>query len=218
MNIDFGSLPDWITAIAAGGGALIAWWGVNAWRNELVGRDNYEIARRVLKGSYSIESIVKQIRTNWSGLFIPELIKEMSRVGADLDDAFMDARVAWGERPVELKAKMVSLMIEFRVALRTMARIDEGKVPEKRLDELYDKHANIAESDYDNDEFECRFADVVREIERYIRPHLARENRYDVFVIFQGLVPRRTPVVAQSPPATPSLPPAPPPPSVTVGR
>ncbi|MDC9822643.1 hypothetical protein PRN20_02755 [Devosia sp. ZB163] len=61
--MDFGSVPDWIVAIAA---ALAAWQGIkslNAWRREEAGRRRMELAEVALSEFYEARDIFKWVRS-----------------------------------------------------------------------------------------------------------------------------------------------------------
>jgi len=61
--VDFGSVPDWIVAIAA---ALAAWQGIkslSAWRKEEAGRRRMELAEVALSEFYEARDIFKWVRS-----------------------------------------------------------------------------------------------------------------------------------------------------------
>ena len=61
--MDFGSVPDWIVAIAA---AMASWQGIkslNTWRREEAGRRRMELAEVALSEFYEARDIFKWVRT-----------------------------------------------------------------------------------------------------------------------------------------------------------
>lgn len=61
--MDYGSVPDWVVAIAA---ALAAWQGIkslSAWRNEEAGRRRMELAEIALSEFYEARDIFKWVRS-----------------------------------------------------------------------------------------------------------------------------------------------------------
>ena len=52
-----------VTSIAAVVGVWVAWRGVSAWRSELRGRTEYDLARRILVGVYRVREGVRSVRS-----------------------------------------------------------------------------------------------------------------------------------------------------------
>lgn len=55
-------IRDAIVALAAASTAIIAFLGLKAWRKQLIGRAQYELARRLLRATYTVRDAIPQLR------------------------------------------------------------------------------------------------------------------------------------------------------------
>lgn len=58
-----GLASDIVVATAAGVGALVAWKGLGAWRHQLKGSNEYDLARRLLKSTYQLRDAMAAARS-----------------------------------------------------------------------------------------------------------------------------------------------------------
>lgn len=56
------ALADSITAVAAAGGAVVAAMGLATWREQLKGRTQYDLARRMLEKTYRLREAIRSAR------------------------------------------------------------------------------------------------------------------------------------------------------------
>ena len=55
-------VKDIVITLAAASAALCVYLGLNAWRNELKGKAEYELAKNVLKSVYRVREAFKHVR------------------------------------------------------------------------------------------------------------------------------------------------------------
>lgn len=58
-----GMASDIVVAVAAGVGAFVAWKGLGAWRQQLEGSNEYDLARRLLKSTYQLRDAMTVARS-----------------------------------------------------------------------------------------------------------------------------------------------------------
>ena len=64
---EFAIARDVMVAVSAAVGAGTALWGVNTWRRQLAGQDEYEAALRALKAAYKLRDAIAIVRNPWMG-------------------------------------------------------------------------------------------------------------------------------------------------------
>jgi hypothetical protein len=116
------NIPDIVTALAAGIGAVVAVVGLNAWKKQLKGKTDYELARRYLRAVYKIRDAIKFVRNPFISLGEMEQAlkergsnqstsdhketsravysvrwKKVTEAGSDLTLELREAEVSWGK-------------------------------------------------------------------------------------------------------------------------
>jgi len=110
--------------LAAAGGAIAAWYGLDAWRRQLAGRADYDAAVGLLRATYRMRNAIRRVRApmmfaseeahalKTQGIAATgdvgkdylagieaaytERWKAIGEAGADLDVAALEAEVLWG--------------------------------------------------------------------------------------------------------------------------
>jgi hypothetical protein len=77
-------IKDVITTIAALTATVIAILGFRAWKKQLRGKTDYEMARRLLKAVYSVGDAVKVVRNSW--MSIAEIGHSIREAGISIAD------------------------------------------------------------------------------------------------------------------------------------
>src|SRR5690242_13318889 len=90
------------TLLVAAWGAYLATTGVNAWKRQLVGHSEYEIAKRILVLNYTLVRMAKALRPVRGGK-LPRMNNEIFRVSAEFENAIVEGRAHWGDKVVELR-------------------------------------------------------------------------------------------------------------------
>ncbi len=178
-------LSSIVTALAAATAAVIAVLGLNAWKKQLRGKNDYELARRYLRAVYKLRDAIRFVRNP----FIPaEEInaalkdsnqekertnrEETSRAvysvrwekvtdaGSDLDVELREAEISWGQEALDVERDFEKCVQELFVALRMFVQHDQQ--PDRDL--IYDMG--------EQDEYNKKLKDAVAKIENYLAPHL----------------------------------------------
>ena len=145
MSLSVQELSDWVsiakditTALAAVVGATVATLGLNAWKKQLRGKTDYELARRLLRAVYKVRDFIPQVRSPMifdgekdeaigEAKLSPEALKEnyaaqssyavyrkrwsklLEAVG-DLDVELLEAEVSWG-KPIKDKVDSLKKLV-----------------------------------------------------------------------------------------------------------
>ncbi len=169
-------IKDIVVAVSAAVGAISAWRGVDTWRKQLVGKSEYELAKRLLKSAFEIEKLIKRIRLTARMESDEELWDKLDKVGAECDVAFLEGRVQWGDQLFELKAPIAECVNQLRYSSQ---RIDDSRavdVPNAEIDSILNEHKPIARgwTADDSDDFSCKVHSAIEKLEKALRPHLRR--------------------------------------------
>lgn len=177
-----------LNLILVGFGVYFAFIGLDAWKKQLKGKDNYDLARRLLKNIYAVRESIRFVRNplistvemetslTKSG-FKPEDYSDRTKMHnavysirwnkimeakAELDTLLIEVEVLWGKDYLyvfnQLNEKILKLYSTLTIFLNY-----EKDVPFDR-NILYD----IGEKDLFNQEVN----NVVKKIEEYVKPHL----------------------------------------------
>lgn len=165
-----------VTAFAAVFAAWLAKQGVTAWRKQLVGQDEFDIAKRILKGAFEAESLIGRIRQYLKSKDHVSLWNRFDEVAAELDFAFLEGRVLWGDALVGLKAKLKECVVDLRLSTRWLNEIEQKRkaMSEEQYEKLHAKHDPIVWTQGDDDPFTGKLHDAVTALENKLRPHLKR--------------------------------------------
>ena len=106
---------DVVTALAALTGAIVAILGLKAWRKQLKGKTDYELARRLLKAVYEVRDAIRLIRSPFQSVAeITQALKETGVSGKfqDPDFDFKTDRAVYQVRGGKLHEAMSNLRVE----------------------------------------------------------------------------------------------------------
>ena len=177
-----------VVIIVAGITATMAIIGVNAWKKQMRGKTDYEVARRCLRSVYKIREAIKYVRNPY--ISVGEMDKSLKESGleenkdltenqkrnwavydarwkkvteakTEMDIEFFEAEVSWG-KDIILKQKKLRELIGKLYATVTMFLRGYGQ--EKRDEIIYD----IGEEDA----FSKEVDKAIEEIENFIKPYL----------------------------------------------
>lgn len=62
LRIDWGTVPDWVVAIAAALAAIQGWRSLSAWRKEAGGKRRLELAEEILTSVYEVADAISLVR------------------------------------------------------------------------------------------------------------------------------------------------------------
>ncbi len=161
--------------------------GVNAWKKQLKGSTNYELARRYLRAVYKVRDAINHVRNPFilaselsvalkdSGLSEQEQEdrlkshravyalrwREISSALSDLHVELLEGEVSWGKDAASVADDLLRLVRELLVNL------------EQHLDGSDRPFGNeIVYRSGKNDQFGTRVDGSIEKIEKFLRPHL----------------------------------------------
>jgi len=166
--------------VATAGGvlaaALVARRALCTWRDELVGRSRFELARSILYSSHLLARSIQAYRSIFSHQDrTPEgVARAINEPAAELDQCFIEARFLFPsttleEERTELKACVDDLYLAAARYGREMEK-PEDKQDEKRLDE----YTTIIWSPGGDDSFAARVARAVEALTGKLQPFVDR--------------------------------------------
>lgn len=162
--------------IAALAGAGAAWQGVNTWREQLIGQEEYQIAKRLLTSVFQMEFLISLMRNpvvDWREEW-PELLE----LKTTLRVQFLEARVAWGNEVFALHAPLSKCIQEFIWSKATEEAIQDGRIPEPERDRIFEEIEPIARvQPLQSDSFLQRLTDSVKPIDDELSRHLRRQRK-----------------------------------------
>lgn len=192
---------DCATLVAACIGAWVAIKGLNAWRRQLRGKTDYELARKILRASYKVREAIRAVRhpAIWNPEFaaaekqvvvenddlkrFPDAARlfavyqvrwsELSAAVTELDAEAFEAEISWG---APFRAKLLELR-----KLVSLLRWAVDRHIEKMADSsgrMQPPNQEVDDLIYDKsgkrgpDDFAQKIQSAVSEIEEALRPHL----------------------------------------------
>ena len=186
------SLKDLATAIATCVGIYVAITGINAWKKQLRGKTDYELARKYLKAALKLRDAMKFVRNPFISIGEMEsALKESGLEGKEykaheitnravysirwnkareawtnLESELLDAEVSWGKEAVNAQASLSSLAKELVIGLQHFldGNIHDAVKAAKNDSLIYNSGAE--------DNFSKRAESAIEEIKNFLRPHL----------------------------------------------
>lgn len=165
-----GFANDIAVAVAAGVGAFVAWKGLGAWRQQLKGSNEYDLARRLLKSTYQLRDALAAARSpamfggemprpsrDEAGGMSEDQIRFFGTSGAyserfravqehrrALQADLLEAEALWGTRLKSLYQPLFSLQHDLWMAIYMYLRSIDPSVPDSSRESFgklfYDKH------------------------------------------------------------------------------
>lgn len=186
-EIIFNTVANYITSISAVIVAGVAVFGLVGWRRQMMGKTNYEIARKYLKASLKLRDAVKFVRNPFIPLgemqsaleangFKAEEYSDNQKMNrsvystrwnkvreawTNLEAELLEAEVSWGPGARKAQISLDSLVRELYAELSMYL---EGHSRASTDSIIY----NIG----DTDEFSKKIDAAIKEIETFLRPHL----------------------------------------------
>lgn len=181
------TLKDLLTAVAAITATFVAIMGLNAWKRQLKGREEYDLARRYLRAIYKVRDSLRVVRNP----FIPveEMSRSLKEKGLDGNDYSdnqntnravydtrwskvsealsdlrveqLEAEVLWGREAVEMCDYLDKCVANLMLKVRMFLQGD--------LNSAVD--LTIYDTGEDN-KFSKEIKEAVRITEDYLKPHL----------------------------------------------
>lgn len=196
---------DILLGLSAAAAALFAYLGLSAWKRELKGKSEYQLAKDVLKSVYRVREAFKHARnpaiyqyeypedmTDHFGHLKREHRYEgtahvyekrweiMAKAFQDLEEYHLDAQVEWGSefqnKIVKLRTCRVNLMIAIQQNLERIKNPSTAALsPAEQRAEERSVLYNLG-PDSNQDKFTLEIEEAINEFEKWLRPYVKHKS------------------------------------------
>jgi hypothetical protein len=194
-------VKDVLLGLSAVSAAVFAYLGLDAWRKELKGKAEYELAKNVLKSAYRVRESFKHVRhpaifqyeyppdmTDHIGHLKPEhdyegtahvyetRWKKMDEAFRELEEHHLAAQVEWGAEFQDVIKKLRSCRADLLVTIQQF--LERKKNPHGASRSTAEERAEERSvlyhlgSDSKHDKFTPEIDAAVDEFEKWLRPHI----------------------------------------------
>jgi hypothetical protein len=173
--------------LATAVGVFIAARGLKAWRVQLEGSAQFDLARRLLLEVYRLRDALEGVRSPMMHVgeaagADPEVPWEISAyerrwqrvqdISAPLDACIHESQILWDDETQELMRELRRLIGKLSFVLNTYSRSkhfpNDASLTQEQRDILY--------GGMDDDTFSIELQAIVTTFETYVRPHLPRKD------------------------------------------
>lgn len=189
---------DLVTAVAAATGATVAVLGLRTWKQQLRGRAEYELARRLLKAAYELRDSIASFRRPM--MWIEEMsaaLKETGRIpddlkssrravyevrwkavleaGSELKVAELEGEVLWGGEFKQAVAPLDKCVACLSIAFAEFLRYSEQgdlAASERAVLRKYEEVVYDRSKADEPDAFTKELNEAIRGVEGFLRPRL----------------------------------------------
>jgi hypothetical protein len=154
-------------------GTYVAIRGINAWKKQMRGSTDYQLARRYLKAAYKVREAIREARS--SSIHVEEMVaankenemntnnlrEKVRDAMIDLQVELMEAEVSWGKEVVSVNEILKKIANTLFVNIKMY--LDHGT-----------GYADMSIiSNYEpEDKFSSEIDEAINKIEIFLRPHL----------------------------------------------
>ena len=195
-------LKDTLIGASAIAAVIVAWNGLKTWNAQLKGTVEYDLTRRLLRGTYKLRDAFSVVRNPvmWANEFVPapadfkgnaeeEKFYGMSAAyekrwdyvvnsRRELDAELLEAEVIWDRGIHDRYSKLLQLQQELLTYLNTYLKVQNPKTAPSMRDsysEILRKGREVLYADGSpNDEFARDLGSALAEIEEHLKPHLRK--------------------------------------------
>jgi hypothetical protein len=162
-----------LTVVVSAIGALATWRALALNRNQHANKDSYELAKRLNAHLLALESKIRTLRQGfWSDEQV--LWHEINSIGLEVDAAFREGNVLWGDKFVALKRPLKDCVGELHLAKREVERNSKYNLSDEQKEKVWNKTSPILNASDANDEYAVRLRKAIKAIEKSLSPHLRR--------------------------------------------
>ena len=198
---------DVILGLSACSAAVFAYLGLDAWRKELKGKSEYELAKSVLKSVYKVREAFKHVRNPaiFQYEYPPDMIdswghletehdydgtahvyetrwKKMDEAFRELEENHLAAQVEWGSEFQNIIKKLRACRADLLV---TIQQFLEKKKKPRRMEPLNTLEQRAQErsvlyylgNDSEYDKFTSEIESAIAEFENWLRPHILSKRQ-----------------------------------------
>lgn len=188
-----GVIANVVTAAAAGGAAMVAAVGLQAWKKELKGRADFDAARAMAKATYALREALNGYRSPLiSGSEFPDgdmqsadayrfMYQNRWRRVADalsnFSSAALECEALWGSPAREKAGTMMLCMNTLFVATESFINDKDANGENFRADPEFGRRtrSEVAGTlDDDKNPFSVQIRTAIATIEEMLKPHLSR--------------------------------------------
>jgi len=101
-------------------------------------------------------------------------LDEINSIGTEVDAAFQDGRVLWGEEFGKLKRPLKDCVGDFRLAWTKSNHAKDERVSDAQRENAWNETKGFLHASDENDGFAQRIRNAIEAIENYLAPHLGR--------------------------------------------
>lgn len=196
---------DVVVGLAAASAAIFAYLGLDAWRKELKGKAEYELAKDVLKSAYRVREAFKHVRNpaifqyeyppnmtdhhghlkkehNYDGIshVYETRWKKMDDAFRELEEHHLAAQVEWGSEFQDVIMKLRSCRAELLVTIQQFIERKKNVYPgsQNTAEEFAKERSVLYHSGNDSkyDKLTPQIDEAVAEFEKWLRPHITNRD------------------------------------------
>ncbi|MDX1807899.1 MAG: hypothetical protein R3331_00030 [Sulfurospirillaceae bacterium] len=210
--MEISELSPWIAAgkdslvgLSAVSAAIFAYLGLSAWKKELKGKAEYQLAKDVLKSVYKVREAFKHVRnpaiyqyeypedmTDYHGHLKREYKHEgtvyvyenrwkvMAEAFSELEEHHLNAQVEWGAEFQDTIVKLRSCRVELQITIQQLLE----RKKDAELDRMTTREQRAAErsvlyyggEDSEYDKFTPEINQAIDKFEKWLRPHINKRG------------------------------------------
>lgn len=191
-NGQIATLATCIIALATVAGAVIALFGIKAWRKQLEGSAHFEVARGLLLEVYRLRDALEGVRRPfmdlgeaadgdheipWQTAAYEKRWRPVVETEARLRVCAYEARILWGEEVIGLLGGFMEGIQSLSLVLREFA--DTMRDP-KAKQVLSQEQRKLLYWRGHDDPFSEQLLSAVARVEAYVQPHLPRPDAHRI--------------------------------------
>ena len=188
------AVADLVTAVATLGAVGVAGFGLQAWKKELKGRAEFDTARVLAKDTYALREALSSYRVpgysaaefpggdmdsadGWAAMF-RDRFRPLGEALAKFDSSALEAEALWGPSSRERASRLRRCVIAVFIATESFVEDKRTRGENfKSAPEFGQRtRAEVAGTrDSDTNAMSAEIRAAVKEIEDFLKPHLARK-------------------------------------------
>lgn len=194
-----------MVGLSAAAAAFFAYKGLSAWRKELKGKSEYELAKGVLKSVYKVREAFKHVRHlaiyeyeypeemrdhhghlkreyDYKGTaqVYENRWKKMDEGFRELEERHLEAQVEWRPEHQDVIVKLRQCRAELLISIQRM--LERKKNPRSeaptQAEEIAEERSVLHHigGDSKHDKFTAQIDEAVSEFEKWLRPHVRHKS------------------------------------------
>lgn len=175
--------------------------GLSAWRRQLYGQTEYDLAKRILRSTYKVREAIHGVRNpflqhsrdpdlpeeklkklsdkekEWHALAqaYQKRWQPLSDAKAELDTELLEAEAVWGVEIREKFSRLDGLVTELSLAVEYYLDVRNPNVQEEWTPKERKESREIMYAHGSKDKFKEKLEAVLKDIETVLKPHITRK-------------------------------------------